>query len=61
MVGASASATSGAGVRPSLNTTARAIRRMGTLVEDAGGSLADLNYGRCAGSSTRLIFRTPEN
>jgi len=41
--------------------TASPISRMGTSVGMTGGSLADLNYWRCAGSSVRLMTARQEH
>ena len=41
--------------------TASPISRMGTSVGMTGGSLADLNYWRCAGSSVRLMTARQED
>src|SRR5262245_62853812 len=61
IAGCCASTPSVARARLTVSTTASPIRRMGTSVGMAGGSLADLNYGRVAvrswlrWSSTRLF------
>src|SRR5262249_19040679 len=50
-----ASTTSGARIRPTVRPTASPICRTGHLVGMAGGSLADLNYGRRADAVMALL------
>src|SRR5262249_17778126 len=50
-----AARTSGVSLRLSVRTTASPIRRMRTSGGMASGSLADVDYWRCAGTAGRLF------